>query len=176
MADRTPPIGRGPYIDPWPPAPGGLPPLDRRRASGLTIPGGLPPLARRRASGLTIPGGNAVAIPPDAVPTFTTQRFAFANGTKVFPVANGASTDIILKPPNYRGFLWLRNSSEVLGGAGNIYVEFGGVASLSSAIRLALNEQMMFDACVLQDDITAYADAANSQLSVLFANIALPAT
>lgn len=157
MTDRAPPIGRGPFIDPWPAAPGGL-----------------PPLARRRASGLTIPGGNAIAMPPDAVPTFTVQRFAFANGTKVFPVTNGASTDILLKPPNYRAFLWIRNSSDALGGAGNIYVEFGGVASLSSAVRLALNEQMMFDACVLQDDITAYADAANSQLSVLFANIAMP--
>lgn len=157
MTDRAPPAGRGPFLDPWPAAPGGL-----------------PPLARRRASGLTIPGGNAVAMPPDSVPTFTVQRFAFANGTKVFPVANNASTDIILRPPNYRAFLWVRNSSGALGGTGNIYLEFGGVASLSSAIRLALNEQMMFDALVLQDDITAYGDAANCQLSLLFANMAAP--
>ena len=172
--DRTvPPISRGPFLDPWPASPASLPSIGRRRTTGSGGPGTMAPGV---ADSLAIPAGNAVIVPPNSSSVFSLQRYAYANGTKVFPVSNGASTDIILKPPAFRGFLWLRNSSEVLGGAGNIYVEFGGVASLSSAIRLALNEQMMFDACVLQDDITAYADAANSQLSVLFANIALPAT
>lgn len=163
--NRTlPPISRGPFLDPWPASHASLPSIGRRRATG--IPG--------VAESLAIPAGNAVIVPPNSSSVFSLQRYAYANGTKVFPVSNGASTDIILKPPAFRGFLWFRNSSGVLSGTANIYIEFGGVASLSSAIRLALNEQAMFDAVVLQDDVTAYADGANAQLSVLFANMTLP--
>lgn len=118
---------------------------------------------------MPVQASGGVALPSDVVPTVEFARLAVANGTKVFAV-NQSSTPILTRPPNIRNFLYLRNSSVTA----NLYIEFGGVASASSAVRLEPNEQLILDAVVLQDDITAYADAANGQLSLMFSNIALP--
>ena len=153
-----PPIGVGPFYTPFPGGPNDVRPRGNRgRATNPQFPPGA-------ASGVGI-------VPDQAAPTFDVQRYALANGTKVYPVAQ-ASTPIILQPNTFRNFVWVRNSSGV--GGANIYIDFGGEASLTSAIRLAPNEQFMFDACVLQDDVTAFADAAGGQLSILFANITIP--
>lgn len=169
--DDNPPVSRGPFVTPWPGRQTDLPPLPSRQPGGGGAGGVGDVLPTGRAGPqMPVQASGGVALPSDVVPTVEFARLAVANGTKVFPVNNGSSTPILTKPPNIRNFLYLRNSSVTA----NLYIEFGGVASTSSAVRLEPNEQLILDAVVLQDDITAYADAANGQLSLMFSNIALP--
>ena len=152
--DRPPPIIRGPYVDPWPGVSGSLPPI----TSG-----------RRAAPQMPVQASGGVAMPPNTAPTFESARLAVANGTRVFSV-DTVSTPIIQRPSNIRNFLYLRNSSATA----IVYVEFGANATLQSAIRLDVNEQLILDAVVLQDDVSAIADAANAFLSVMVSTVALP--
>lgn len=154
-----PPIIQGPFFTPFP---GSAVDVSPRQNRGRSVNPQFPP---NTAQGVGV-------VPADAVPSYDVQRYGLANGTKVFSVAQ-ASTPIILQPNTFRNFVWIRNSSDSVNSA-NVYIEFGGEASANSAIRLARNEQFMLDASVLQDDITAFADAAGGQISVLFANVTIP--
>lgn len=151
----NPPVVRGPFVTPWPANARGLPALPNRARALPTMP---------------VQASGGVALPSDTTPTVELARLAVANGSKVFDVSSAASTPILTRPPNIRNFLYLRNASATA----NIYVDFGGDASALSAIRLEPNEQLLLDAVVLQDDMNAFADAANGVLSVMFSNVALP--
>lgn len=180
MSDRPrmPPIYPGAGITPWPGRSTDdaiAPPRARPTVGGSisipSVPGGdggyfaedgsfVPGDVGSPPGGPFVPGEE---IPGDVVLTSEPLRYGSANGTKVFSVGT-TSTPIISEPPGVRTFLYLRNSSA----SANVYVEFGADASTSSAVRLAANEQLILDAFVLQDDITAIADAASAFLSVMF--------
>ena len=151
MSDpRFPPIDPGPFLPPWPG-------VDSPRLS-RPIPVS-PPYS----------GGGGVSIPPGTPETFSTQKTAVLNGSRIFAVMT-ASQKVLDAPSTYRNFLLIRNSSTA---ATVVYIDFGGDASLNSAIRLAQNEIILFDAVVPQDDLYVIGDAAG-QISVLVGVISLP--
>lgn len=122
----------------------------------------------RLTPGGALPGaGGAFPIAGGAegggLEVYSLERFATLRGSVRIAVANTApGTLAISAPPTFRNFLGLRNASA----AANIFVEFGNDASANSFVRLAPNEIILFDAAVPQDDVFAFADAANAFLIV----------
>lgn len=99
---------------------------------------------------------------PDATPIFDEHHYARLNGETVINVPNGSSQLALPGPATLRNFLQLRNSSA----SANVYVSFGGTASLNSILMLAAGEQILYDVVVPQDDIFVYGDAASATLVI----------
>ena len=68
-----------------------------------------------------------------------------------------------------RNFLLLRNASATA----NIYVGFGGPATVNSTLRIAPNTVVLFDTVVPQSDLYAYADAAAGLLAYTYSTVVL---
>jgi len=149
--DRFPPVHPGPFLDPWPGGRG-------------------PRLTRPRAEGFPSQAGGGLLVPPGTPQTFTQQAIAQIGGTKVFPVST-ASQKIVDAPSSYRNYLLIRNSSAT--DTAVIYIDFGADATLNSAVILAQNEVILFDAVVPQDDIYVIGNEAG-QVSVMWSVIQLP--
>jgi hypothetical protein len=114
-------------------------------------------------------GGGGVAVPPGSPQTFSLQKVAALNGTRLFAVTT-ASRKVLDAPSTYRNFLLIRNSSS---GAATVFIEFGDDASSNSAVALLQNEIILFDAVVPQDDIYVIGSIAG-QISVLVGVVNLP--
>lgn len=89
------------------------------------------------------------------VPIFEESRFALLNGSTPLAVPNGSSILVFGNPNTVRNMLGFRNASATA----NIYLEFGGTASLKSWIRLVPTQIMLLDTTIPQDEVFAFADA-----------------
>ncbi|TXH49680.1 MAG: hypothetical protein E6Q97_22215 [Desulfurellales bacterium] len=115
-----------------------------------------------------------VELPETAVPMMPLDRFVRANGSLQFPVST-TSAKILDESPTFRASLLIRNSSGELSPASTAIVRlnFGAPATLSSALKLDVDEVFFLDYTVFQDELFAIADAAG-QISVMVAHIILP--
>lgn len=159
-----PRVRPGPFLTPWP-GDGSTPGTPRRVRMGrggvtMIAPGG------GSAGGVELPPGSVIASSPD--------RFVRANGDLIFPIGT-TSTKILDESPTFRSFLIVRNSSGELSPASTAIIRlgFGSPATLSSTVKLDVDEVLMFDYSVIQDKVFAIADAAG-QLSILVGNVILP--
>ncbi len=107
-------------------------------------------------------GGGGPVVPPGSTLVYDLRFAATLNGSKLFDV-DTASAKVLDAPNTYRNFLYARNCSTA---AQVIFLNFGDIATTESIIRLAQNEQIMFDQGVPQDDIYAIASAAGGRLSI----------
>jgi len=164
---RFPPIGEGPFLEPWPVV-NPLSTLHRRPMPFSQV---------GPARGLDGTNGqDGMEYPPNAVPFYDLARYALVNGSKAFAVGL-TSTAIIQRPPSWRNYLHLRNAST----AGTVlYIEFGAPALVDAAgvggsgVKLLVDEQILWDAAVPQDDIYAAASAAGGILVVSYSSISIP--
>jgi len=117
---------------------------------------------------------SGVELPPGSVIVTSPDRFVRANGDLVYPIGT-TSAKILDESPTFRSFLIVRNSSGELTPASTAIIRlgFGSPATLSSTIKVDVDEVMMFDYSVIQDEVFAIADVAG-QLSLLVGNVVLP--
>lgn len=159
-----PPVKPGPFLTPWP----GDFSVPQTPRGGRRGRGGV----RMLAPGGGSPGG--VELPDTAVPMMPLDRFVRVNGSLQFPVGT-TSAKILDESPTFRAALLIRNSSGELSPASTaiVRINFGAPATLSSALKLEVDEAFFLDYTVFQDELFAIADAAG-QISVMVANIVLP--
>jgi len=127
-----------------------------QQIGGRVPPGeqqGIPPVPRAIRQGRYRPFGEPGFNPAD---TFDESQWVRLNGEIVVAVPNGASILALPAPNQIRNFLGFRNSSA----AANIFISYGGPASLNSWIRLTPNTILEQDTRIPQDEIFAFADAA----------------
>lgn len=167
-----PPVGVGPYIDPWPKA--DSPQMRRPDPASFVIgagPGGSGPVPN-----LNFSGSAGAIVPPGSMSIYDLSQFVTINGSKPFAVPT-TSTKLVNQPPSFRTYLHLRNASGA--GGANIFVEFGADAVADSAgiagsgVRLEPNEQILWDAKIPQDDIYAIASAAGALLVISYSVIVI---
>lgn len=164
---RFPPIGEGPFLEPWP-AVNPFSTLHRRPTPYSQV---------GPARGLDGTGGqDGMEYPPSSVSFFDLARYNLVNGSKSFAVAT-TSTPIIQRPPSWRNYLHFRNASAA---SVDIYIEFGAAASIDgsgiggSGVKLLVDEQILWDASVPQDDVYAIASGAGGILIVSYGVISIP--
>ena len=168
---NQPPVKPGPFLTPWPVAY----PVDPRRPGPQAFSIGAAPLGGNIAPVLNTSGAGGLSIPNSASAIYDLARFAILNGSKPFSVSTTSNVPLVDQPPSWRNFLHFRNASG--SGGANLYINFGDVAAIDgsgiagSGFKLAPDEQILFDAVVPQDDISALATGGTSQLSVSFSNV-----
>lgn len=130
---------------------------------GIDAPGNpqnIPNLPTRLRSGRFQPA-QGVGLP--IAPIFNESDYVKLNGSQRFAIPNGSSLSVLPTPNQLRNWLGLRNDSATA----NVYVEFGNVAGPFSWIKLAAGQILLFDTRIPQDEVYAYADAADAFLVIV---------
>lgn len=130
-------------------------------------PGQIPVLPHRPTGSRFGPAQTAPGAPETAT-IFDPHHYAKFNGEIAVAVPNGAAIQVAGQPSTLRNLLQMRNASTTA----NIYVSFGGTASLNSLVKLLPGDQILYDVVPPQDDVSAYADAAGGLL--VFAQSTIP--
>lgn len=97
------------------------------------------------------------------------HRYAMISNL-VLDVPNGSSGLVLAQPPSFRNFLQIRNISATP----DVFIQFGNDASTSSAFRLVPDQELTFDVVVPQNDIFAFATAADGRIAIAVSTITLP--
>lgn len=125
-----------------------------------TIPGSPHNIPRREVASSTSPGsgGESVSV---------REPFRYSSLVDVSITVGTTSVKFLDAPIGKRNQLGFRNASSVQ----NVYIGFGGDASLTSWLKLTPGAVMMFDTVVPQDDLYAIADAAGGVLAYVYSTI-----
>ena len=91
---------------------------------------------------------------------FDPHHYAKFNGEIAVNINNGSTTSVAQQTSALRNLMQMRNASATA----NIYVSFGGAASLTSLLKLLPGDQILYDVVCPQDDVNAFADAASAVL------------
>ena len=111
------------------------------------------------------PGAPIASAPGPVAPVSITASQWYANLIEGSAnVGNGVSGIFLAAPGMWRNYLGIRNSSATA----NIYVGFGINASPASWLILTPGQIVVFDSVVPQNDLYAYADAANGTISYAY--------
>lgn len=129
-----------------------------------TQPGQIPVLPHRPMGSRFGPSRSE----PDTARTFDLHHYAKFNGEIAVAVPNGSAIQVAGQPSTLRNMMQMRNASATA----NVYVSFGGSASLNSLLKLLPGDQILYDVVCPQDDVSAYADAASALL--VFAQSTIP--
>ena len=102
-----------------------------------------------------------------ASPVLDQHRYAWLGGSVAVAVPNAASIKFLDAQNALRNLLMFRNASATA----NIYIEFGTDANLNSTLVIQPGQLMLMDTVVPQDDLYAYADAANAILRFSYSTL-----
>lgn len=120
----------------------------------------------RNLVGTSGSGGSAPAVNPSLLPgtQLVRDRHRYANVVEsVLPVSDAGSQQLLPQPVGLRNMLQFRNTSP---GAQVIFISFGTAASLSSLVRLAPGQAVLYDTVVPQNEVNAVADTAGAVLAM----------
>ncbi|MBK9497446.1 MAG: hypothetical protein IPO08_23570 [Xanthomonadales bacterium] len=152
MRPEFPPIGLLSNREPW---------EDQQRIPGS--PHNLPPVGAR-----PVPAAYMGGVPDSGrTPIFDAHHYAQVNDNST-ALPELESSMILQQPISRRNYLMLRNASTI----SNIYISFASDASANSTMKLSPGTIILFDVVVPQDDMYAFADSNDGQLSFAYSNIA----
>ena len=97
------------------------------------------------------------------------DAYRYASFTDISVAVGTTSFKFLDSPIGKRNFIGLRNASA---GAQNIFISFGGAASTTSFMKLAVGQILVLDTVVPQDDLWVISDAAAGVLAYCYSTFA----
>ena len=97
------------------------------------------------------------------------DAYRYASFTDIAIAVGTTSFKFLDSPIGKRNFIGLRNASA---GAQNLFISFGGAASTTSFMKLAVGQILVLDTVVPQDDLWVISDAAAGVLAYCYSTFA----